>query len=431
MHSRVALGVDLWCARSALGRTVSLRRLTPGAATLARVASMRFSGAGRPPGADLLVAAGLMVAALTEVWVTDTARGPRGVATVVALLSAVPLAWRRKAPLVAVAGAVAAILFPLIVQPVVETDGLAVVIAWLVAVHAINAYRPWWTAALATLAVLVSTTLVIVASPVTPGQQAGNVVWTLAIFGAAAAAGQVMRRLGARLNSERVAAEAAARADEQRRLARELHDVVAHGVAVMVVQAGAAQELVHVDPDHASRLLDAVQRTGEQSAAELRRMLDLLGGDPPGRDPQPRLTDLPDLIERVRGAGLFVALDSPMVVEDVPPGLQATAYRVVQEGLTNALKHGSGSAVSVKVRSDSGVLAVTIDDEGSFAAPTQASTRGHGLHGLRERVRLYGGTFQAGPRGSCWRVHASLPLDGGAQTTRTAPVSPIEPETAL
>ena len=410
---------------------MSVRRLTPGVATLASVASMRFSRAGRPPVGDVLVATGLMVAALTEVWVTHTAPGPRGVATVVALLSAVPLAWRRKAPLVAVAGAVAAILLPLIVQPVVQTDGLAVVIAWLVAVHAINAYRPWRTAAPATLSVLVSITVVIVASPATPGQQAGNVVWTLAIFGAAAAAGQVMRRLGARLNSERVAAEAAARADEQRRLARELHDVVSHGVAVMVVQAGAAQELVHLDPDHASSLLDAVQRTGEQSAAELRRMLDLLGSDPPGLEPQPRLADLPDLIERVRAAGLLVELDSPTVVEDVSPGLQATAYRVVQESLTNALKHGPRSAVSVKVRSGSGVLTVTIDDEGSFAAPNRASTRGHGLHGLRERVRLYGGTLQAGPEGSCWRVRSALPLDIGAQTTRTAPVPPIQPETAL
>ncbi len=372
-----------------------------------------------------------MVAALTEVWVTGSARGPRGVATVVALLSTVPLLWRRRAPWVAVAGAVGATLLPLMVRPVVETDGLAVVISWLVAVHAVNAYRPWWTAALATLAVLASNTVVIVTSPVAPGQQAGSVVWTLAIFGAAAAAGQVMRRLGARLSSERVAGETAARADEQRRLARELHDVVAHGVAVMVVQAGAAQELLHVDPDHASRLLDAVQRTGDQSAAELRRMLDVLGGDPSGLEPQPRMADLPDLIERVRAANLVVELDSPMVAEDVPPGLQATAYHVIQESLTNALKHGTRSAVSVKVRSDSGVLSVTIDDEGSLAAPTQARTQGHGLRGLRERVRLYGGTFQAGAQGSCWRVHASLPLDGGALTAHTAPVTPMQPETAL
>src|SRR5680860_1209636 len=187
---------------------------------------MRFSGARRPPDADLLVAAGLL-----EVWVTGTARGPRDVATVVAVLSTVPLAWRRRAPLVAVAGAVAAILLPLVPRPLVETDGLAVAIAWLVAVHAINAYRPLRTAALGTLAVVASMILVIAIVPAPPGQQPGDVVWTLAIFGAAAAAGQVMRRLGVRLVSERAAAEAEARAVEQRRLARELHDVVARGAA--------------------------------------------------------------------------------------------------------------------------------------------------------------------------------------------------------
>src|SRR6476619_2191510 len=191
---------------------------------------MRFVRADRPPVADVLVAAGLLVAALAEVWVTGTAQGPRGVGTVVAALSAVPLAWRRLAPQGAVAGAVAAILLPLLLDPVVETDGLAVVIAWLVAVHAINAYRPLRIAALGTAAVLASMTLVIVISPTTPGRTAGDVVWTWAIFGAAATAGQVMRRLGVRLVSERVAAEAEARAAEQRRLARELHDVVAHGV---------------------------------------------------------------------------------------------------------------------------------------------------------------------------------------------------------
>ena len=336
-------------------------------------------------------------------------------------------------PSIAVAGAVAANLLPLVPRPLVETDGLAVAIAWLVAVHAINAYRPLRTAALGTLAVLASMILVIAVVPAPPGQQPGDVMWTLAIFGAAAAAGQVMRRLAAKLVSERAAAEAEARAVEQRRLARELHDVVAHGVAVMVVQAGAAQELVHADPDRASSLLDAVQRTGEQSAAELRRMLDLLGGEHPGLDPQPRLADLPDLVERVRAAGLPVELNSPTPVEDIAPGLQATAYRVVQESLTNALKHGPHSAVSVKVRSDGGVLAVTVDDEGGSAAQDHTGTRGHGLYGMQERVRLYGGTLQTGPQGSCWRVHALMPLDTHAhrqapiRSRRSGPRPPCDP----
>jgi signal transduction histidine kinase len=351
--------------------------------------------------------------------------------TVVAVVSTVPLAWRRQAPPVAVAGAVTAILLPLVPRPVVETDGLADVIAWLVALHAINAYRPVRAAALGTLVVVTSMILTIAVVPAPPGQRPGDVVWSLAIFGAAAAAGQVMRRWGVRLVSERVAAEGRARAVEQRRLARELHDVVAHGVAVMVVQAGAAQELVHADPDRAFSLLDAVQRTGEQSAAELRRMLDLMGGEGLGLDPQPRLADLPDLVDQVRAAGLRVQLDAPTFVEDIAPGLQATAYRVVQESLTNALKHGPHSAVSVTVRSDGHVLTLTVDDQAEMATRDHAGTPGHGLYGMQERVRLYGGTLHIGREGMCWRVHASMPLDTHTQRTSRDPVTPTRSETAL
>jgi signal transduction histidine kinase len=351
--------------------------------------------------------------------------------TVVAAVSTVPLAWRRQVPAVAVAGAVIAILLPLVPRPVVETDGLADVIAWLVALHAINAYRPVRAAALGTLVVVASMILMITIVPAPPGQRPGDVVWSLAIFGAAAAAGQMMRRWGVRLVSERVAAEAGARAVEQRRLARELHDVVAHGVAVMVVQAGAAQELVHADPDRAFSLLDAVQRTGEQSAAELRRMLDLMGGERLGLDPQPRLADLPDLVDQVRAAGLRVQLDAPAHVQDIAPGLQATAYRVVQESLTNALKHGPRSAVSVTVRSDGHVLTLTVDDQGDMATRDHPVTTGHGLYGMQERARLYGGTIQIGRQGSCWRVHASMPLDTHTQRTSRDPLAPTRSETTL
>jgi signal transduction histidine kinase len=338
-----------------------------------------------------------------------------------------PLAWRRTIPLIAVGGAVAAIMVSIVQQPVVETDGLAVTIAWLVAVHAINAYSPLRTAAVGTLAVLVPMVYTTATTPAPPGQPAGSIVWTLGLFGAAVASGQVMRHQALRLAEERVAAEADARAEERRRLARELHDVVAHGVAVMVVQAGAAQQLVHDDPDHASSLLDGVQRTGEQSAGELRRMLDLLGGEPPGLNPQPGLADLPELVARVQASGLHVDLDAPPLPENVAPGLQVTAYRVVQEALTNALKHGSRSAVSVNVRSDGGFLTLTIDDHVSPAVVDRASTGGHGLLGLQERVGLYGGSLQAGPRGSSWRVQASLPLSGSTRPTNAHPVPATEP----
>ncbi len=377
---------------------------------------------------------GLLIAALSEVWVAGTAPGPSGVGTVVALLSTVPLAWRRRTPWVVVTGTVTAILLPLFVRPLIETDGLFVVIAWLVAVHGVNAYSRPRTALLGTLAVVMSVVLMTLAEPA-PSEmdKASSVMWVLAVFGASVTAGQVMRRQRVRLERERVVAEEEARAVERRRLAGELHDVVAHGVAVMVVQAGAAQELLKVDPDHASRLLDAVQRTGEQSAAELRRILDLLGEAEPGLEPQPALADLPDLIERLRTAGIEADLEVSTGADEIAPGLQVTAYRIVQESLTNALKHGARSSISVAVTANAHALTVTVDDAKAEAprpntAADATASPGRGIHGLQERARLYGGTLLAGTQGTCWRVEAVLPLRSGPGPGRADPAR-VEPET--
>lgn len=377
---------------------------------------------------------GLMVAALSEVWMVGTAPGPRGVGTVVALLSTLPLAWRRRTPWIAVTGAVTAIVLPLFVRPLVETDGLFVAIAWLVAVHGINAYSGPRTALLGTLAVVVPAVLTTLAVPApSEMEKAASVMWILAVFATAATAGQVMRLQRVRLERERVVAEEEARAVERRRLAGELHDVVAHGVAVMVVQAGAAQELLRVDPDHASRLLDAVQRTGEQSAAELRRMLNVLGADELGLEPQPALADLPALVEGLRATGIQAELEMSTGADAIAPGLQVTAYRIVQESLTNALKHGARSAVSVAVRSNGYALVVTVSDAnagtpGPISGFDASGSSGHGLQGLRERVRLYGGTLLAGPQRSSWRVEAVLPLYSGLEPMGADPAR-VEPET--
>ncbi|MEP6853862.1 MAG: histidine kinase [Pedococcus sp.] len=316
-------------------------------------------------------------------------------------------------------GALAVILLPLATQPIVLVDGLFVTLAELVAVHAVNAYRGLPVAVPSTIVVVsaaVGSTAVV---PAPPGQQAGNLVWVLAVFAATAAAGQVLRAARIRAVAEQAAADAAERYAERRLLARELHDVVSHAVAVMTVQAGAAQLLLDADPTRASSLLESVQQTGEQSASELCRLLDLMGGDHPGLDPQPQLADLPALIRQVREAGLPAHLTT-LGVRDVTPGLQVTAYRVVQESLTNALKHGVRSDVSVAVRGEDDSLTVTIDDAGRTFTE-RASTGGHGLQGMAERVRLYGGTLVAGPDAGRWRVRAILPLEA---QRRSAPITP-------
>jgi signal transduction histidine kinase len=213
----------------------------------------------------VVVAAGLLLAGLVEIWVVRIAPGPQWLVTVMVELSTVPLAWRRSNPWLAVIGASVACLLPVLVQPRVDAGSLGIAFAWLIAVHAVNAYRPAREAALGPgLFLVASTVLVVVTAPASVSSASNplpNIVFGWAIFAAAAATGQVMARQRRRLVAERSAAAASSRDAERRLIARELHDVVAHGVAVMVVQAGAAQQLMARDPVKATEMLEAVQRT--------------------------------------------------------------------------------------------------------------------------------------------------------------------------
>ena len=208
------------------------------------------------------------------------------------------------------------------------------------------------------------------------------------------------------------AAEALAR--ERVRIARELHDVVAHSVSVMTVQAGAARMLLHHDPQRAVAPLLAVEETGRQALAELRRLLGILRPDAEEGTPapQPGVDDLPALLETIRGAGLPVTLDVTGPVRPLSPGLGLAVYRIVQEGLTNALKHAGASRVTVALAYGPHSVTVEICDDGPSAS-RRPGTTGHGLTGMRERVTIYGGTLQAGPRplGNGYVVRAALPVE--------------------
>ena len=211
----------------------------------------------------------------------------------------------------------------------------------------------------------------------------------------------------AREAADREAARAAqAVADERERIARELHDVVAHAVSIMVVQAAAAEELMERDPARARAALAAVQRTGRTAVGELARMLDLLrGGDADqGLVPVPTLDALADLAAEARLAGADVAVDAgPLPPLD--PGLQLCAYRVVQEALTNAAKHARQPRVRVRLSAEDGDLVVAVDDDGG-SGPRSSEGTGHGLVGLRERVEVYGGSLDVATRAR-WRLPAA------------------------
>nr|WP_092530386.1 sensor histidine kinase [Amycolatopsis arida] len=226
------------------------------------------------------------------------------------------------------------------------------------------------------------------------------------------------------LETERDQATRIAVAEERGRIARELHDVVAHAVSVIVVQADGASYTLRSDPDVAERAVRTISATGRAALAELRRLLEVLRDDGSGdsggqpRVPQPGADALAELADRVRAAGLPVRLDVDGDLGDLPAGVSLGIYRIVQESLTNTLKHaGRDAATTVRVCRRDDVVEVDVSDDGAGRAralvPEGATAvpGGNGLIGMRERANVLGGTLDVGPApGGGWRVRASLPL---------------------
>jgi signal transduction histidine kinase len=279
------------------------------------------------------------------------------------------------------------------------------------------------------LAVAAAVVLAAVAATAEEGSaNAGDFLFPIVIFAITASIARGLRHRALlarelalrneRLEAEREAQAAAAAGEERRRIARELHDVVAHSVSVMVVQSGAARRVLDAEPDQAVQALAEVERSGRQALSELRRLLGLMreGEELAVREPQPTLAGLDDLVRRARDAGLPVELRQEGEPFALPMGCDLAAYRVVQESLTNALKHaGLGAHAKVLLRWTPDQLELDIADTGRGLAevPTgEDRPLGQGLVGMRERVALCGGDLQAGPRPSGgFRVHATIPKD--------------------
>ncbi|MFC8069618.1 sensor histidine kinase [Streptomyces sp. NPDC057293] len=224
--------------------------------------------------------------------------------------------------------------------------------------------------------------------------------------------GYVARRtadLTRRLRAEQADRARREVAEERVRIARELHDVVAHHIAVINVQAGLARFVFHSDARTARTALDTVEGASGEALAELRRMLGLLRADGvQGADgaPAPGLDQLDEMVTRVRAGGVRVALRITGAPRPLPPGMQLCVYRVVQEALTNVLKHAPGADATVELAYHAGEMTVSVTDDGHADGPrvgadsdTIAERGGHGLIGMRERAKLYGGTIVVGPRG--------------------------------
>ncbi|MFJ5217808.1 sensor histidine kinase [Streptomyces sp. NPDC088354] len=224
----------------------------------------------------------------------------------------------------------------------------------------------------------------------------------------------------ARLQREREAQSKAAVAAERARIARELHDVVAHNVSVMVVQADGAAYVLDASPEQAKQALETISSTGRQALTEMRRLLGLLrAGDAVGGEyvPQPGVDQLGDLVEQVRGAGLPVVFEVEGDSRPLASGVELTAYRIVQEALTNTRKHGGPDVrANVRLTFRDSELALLIEDDGRGAQQDLYESggedgQGQGLIGMRERVGMVAGTLDAGPRpGGGFRISAVLPV---------------------
>lgn len=285
-----------------------------------------------------------------------------------------------------------------------------------------------------------------------------NLVSYTGLFAAALLFGWSLQSRAARLQAledradalEREHAEEARRAlsEERLRIAQELHDVVAHSMGVIAVQAGAGMHVIDADPGAAKRSLEAISDTSRSTLTELRRLLGVLRDEDGERTaayaPAPGLADLDALAQEVSDAGVATTLRVEGDTDGVPKGVELTTYRIAQEALTNVLKHGGpGAAATVTVTVGPGVVAVEIDDDGRGVDLSTDGTAGHGLVGMRERVAVYGGTLEAGPRRSGgFRVAARLPYgvedpddgddtdDGDDDTAAPADAGPTDAGTA-
>jgi signal transduction histidine kinase len=226
------------------------------------------------------------------------------------------------------------------------------------------------------------------------------------------------------LERERESAARSAVDAERARIAAELHDIVSHNVSVMIVQAGAAREVLADLPDEADTAMSAIETAGRDTMTELRHLLGLLapaadgGDDTSGLDPQPSLRRLSTLVDRIAFAGLPVEVRISGEARPLPTGVDVTAYRIIQEALTNALKHGEGTKAEVTVRYAPRHLRVEVLNTGPSvlsagpARPAPDTGAGRGLMGLRERIAVYGGDLDARRRlGGGYRVRARIPLD--------------------
>ncbi len=348
---------------------------------------------------------------------------PSVVTTVLGVIGCVALIGRRTRPV-----AVLAVLALCSLVPTLglghEPDLYGSFIPSMIAIYAVAAYRPMrYLYVIAGFTVLVLGGFAVRAPDF---RSASQVVFNALAIVLATVIGRVLQHLRSRADTATARASLLERENnlqareavvaERERIARELHDVIAHDVSLMVIQAGAAQRVMRDHPDEASEALSQIQDSGRRAVDELYLLLGMLRDDGQDLAPQRGLSAVEELVGAVRQSGIPIELLITGERRDLGNALEVSAYRLVQEALTNVLKHACGSHTRVELTYEPAQLTLRVADEGDGPTPTSASASpsasgGHGLLGMRERVRMFGGSFDAGRRpGGGWLITAVLPV---------------------
>jgi signal transduction histidine kinase len=354
------------------------------------------------------------------------------VSTAVAVvLVASSVAARRPSPVAAAGLVLTAVILDRLAGGNLSRAGIGWAAVILVG-YAAGAHASPWRGQLVLGLLVASMTIVYVSVAGQKGTAPSEWVWELGFAVAPYAVGRLLRarrRLHAELEDralalthERELREHLAVGIERARIARELHDVAAHSLSVMVVQAGAARSVLDSAPEVASTALEDIARTGRHTIADLRRLLGFLETDSAAS--LGGVSRIGDLLTQARHAGLPVDVHITGTARRLPSAVDLAAYRVIQEGLTNALKHAAGARTQVFVAYDDAEVRVVVRDDGRprIRHPLSASGAGQGLRGMRERVEMAGGELTTGPRpDGGWAVTARLPLEEQARTVTAEP----------
>ena len=367
---------------------------------------------------DAALAVALGALYLVEIFTSPEFEGERAVSVLPALIFCASLGWRRRWPLVPLVLGFGLIEFSnLQVQALAETGSF--LFGVIIAIYSAGAYAKG-AIAVVSLGVVA---LMIPFAAIEPGQAftVGDVAFFVMFFGGPFAGGRIMRWRRAREHSLEARADELEQESELRtrqaialeraRIARELHDVVSHAISVVILQARGARRVLTQDEPQVSDALDAIERSSTEALAEMRRLLGLLREDDEtsALSPRPTLRRIDELVASVTSAGMPVELCVEGELGELPPGVDVSAYRIVQEALTNALKHAGPAQVHVYIRRRDVDLEVEILDDG--VGTGNGDRGGHGLIGIRERVAVYGGQLDAGQRpDGGYALRARIPL---------------------